>query len=131
MRYQYTLATSLYLNSIRETGHTKDKIKKHYRVWQADIAGDLSVGTANFSELSIHSYDDRRQTDPNHNKNRAFKKARVWKSVTSSMLETHPKLRVQSDREPKLATAQLSKLAGLEMDAFTKVITKPKITKSI
>ena len=47
------------------------------------------------------------------------------------MLETHPKLRVQSGREPKLATAQLSKLAGFEMDAFTKVITKPKITESI
>ena len=131
MRYQYTLATSLYLNSTHETGHTKDKIKKHYRAWEAGIAGDLSAGTANFSLLSIYSYDDRRQTDPNHNKNRAFKKAKVWKCVTSFMLETHPKLRVQSGREPELATAQLSKLAGFEMDAFTKVITKPKITKSI
>ena len=44
------------------------------------------------------------------------------------MLETHPKLRVQSRREPKLATAQLSKLAGFDMDAFTKVVTKPKRT---
>ena len=77
MRCQYTLATSLYLNSTRETGHTKDKIKKHYRAWQAGIAGDLSVGTANFSELSIHSYDDRRQTDQNHNNNRDFKKTKV------------------------------------------------------
>ena len=52
MRYQYTLATSLHLNSTRETGHTKDKIKKHYRAWEAGIAGDHSAGTANFSRLA-------------------------------------------------------------------------------